>query len=218
MRRSSMAIVAVATLGLATLVHAQQRAPAPASSSGVNVGSLSCNVAGGAGFVFGSSKALSCIFTRTDGSGARYVGEVRRFGIDIGYTKEAQIVWLVFAPGNVAVGALAGSYAGPTVQGTVVVGAAANVLVGGNNGRSASSRSASKAASASAWLAAWPNRPEARQVVPGSSMRPVFMLACFATACAYAQRANAEGTGGNSSRVSKCRAMPWPNRPRPIST
>jgi hypothetical protein len=135
MRRSSLAIVAIATLGLATLVHAQQRAPAPASSMGVNVGSLSCNVAGGVGFVFGSSKALNCIFTRTDGSGEHYVGEVRRFGIDIGYTQEAQIVWLVFAPGNVGKGALAGSYAGPTVQGTVVVGGAVNVLVGGNNGQ-----------------------------------------------------------------------------------
>lgn len=135
MRRSSLAIVAIATLGLATLVHAQQRGHTPASSPGVNVGSLSCNVAGGAGFVFGSSKALGCIFTRTDGSGERYVGEVRRFGIDIGYTQEAQIVWLVFAPGNVGAGALAGNYAGPTVQGTVVVGAAANVLAGGNNGQ-----------------------------------------------------------------------------------
>ena len=119
MRRSSLAVVVIATLGLATLVHAQQRPSAPAASKGVNIGSLSCNVAGGAGFVFGSSKALGCIFTRTDGSGERYVGEVRRFGIDIGYTQEAQIVWLVFGPGNVAAGALAGSYAGPTVHWTI---------------------------------------------------------------------------------------------------
>ena len=136
MRRSSLAIVATAALALGTLVvHAQQRDSAPASSKGVNIGSLTCKVAGGSGFVFGSTKALSCIFTRTDGSGERYVGDVRRFGIDIGYTEEAQIVWLVFAPGNVTPGALAGSYAGATVQGTVVVGAAANILVGGNNGQ-----------------------------------------------------------------------------------
>jgi uncharacterized protein DUF992 len=136
MRRSSLAFVALAALSLGALVvHAQQRASAPASSKGVNVGSLSCNVAGGTGLVFGSTKALSCIFTRTDGSGERYVGEVRRFGIDIGYTQEAQIVWLVFAPGNVSRGALAGKYAGPTVQGAVGVGAAANVLVGGNDGQ-----------------------------------------------------------------------------------
>jgi hypothetical protein len=136
MRRSSLALIALAVLGLGTLVvHAQQRAATPASSKGVNVGSLSCTVAGGTGFVFGSTKALSCIFTRTNGSGERYVGEVKRFGIDIGYTQEAQIVWLVFAPGNMAPGALAGNYAGATVQGTVGLGAAANVLVGGNNGQ-----------------------------------------------------------------------------------
>ena len=133
MRRSSLAFVGLAALTLGTLVaHAQQRASAPAPTKGVNVGSLSCTVAGGTGFVFGSTKALSCIFTRTDGSGERYVGEVRRFGIDIGYTQEAQIVWLVFAPGNVTRGALAGNYAGATVQGTVGLGAVANVLVGGN--------------------------------------------------------------------------------------
>jgi hypothetical protein len=131
MRKSSVAVVAIATLGLATLVHAQQRASAP--SKGVNVGSLSCRVAGGAGFVFGSTKALNCIFTRSDGVAERYVGDIKRFGIDIGYTQEAQIVWLVFAPGNVADGALAGSYAGPTVQGSAVVGVAANALVGGSN-------------------------------------------------------------------------------------
>jgi hypothetical protein len=133
MRKSSLAVVAIGTLGLATLVHAQQRAPAPAPSKGVNVGSLSCKVAGGAGFVFGSTKALNCIFTRTDGVAERYVGDIKRFGVDIGYTQEAQIVWLVFAPGNIGAGVLAGSYAGPTVQGSVVVGAAANVLVGGSN-------------------------------------------------------------------------------------
>jgi hypothetical protein len=135
MSKSSLAVVGLAALTLGALVaHAQQRA-APASSKGVNVGSLSCTVAGGAGFIVGSTKALSCIFTRTNGSGERYVGDVKRFGIDIGYTQEAQIVWLVFAPGNVVPGALAGSYAGATVQGTVGVGAAANVLVGGNNGQ-----------------------------------------------------------------------------------
>src|SRR5215475_7081065 len=102
MSKSSLAFVGLAALTLGALVaHAQQRAAAPTSSKGVNVGSLSCTVAGGTGLIFGSTKALSCIFTRTNGSGERYVGEVKRFGIDIGYTQEAQIVWLVFAPGNV---------------------------------------------------------------------------------------------------------------------
>ena len=44
-------------------------AAGPASAgSGVNVGSLNCKVAGGSGFIFGSTKSLSCLFTRTDGT------------------------------------------------------------------------------------------------------------------------------------------------------
>jgi hypothetical protein len=103
------------------------------SQSGANIGTLTCNVAGGIGFVFGSSKDLSCLFTRTDGKAERYTGSIKRFGVDIGFTKEAQIVWLVFAPGNVAPGALSGSYGGATASATVGVGAGANVLLGGSN-------------------------------------------------------------------------------------
>ena len=103
------------------------------SQSGANVGTLTCNVAGGVGFVFGSSKELSCLFTRTDGKGERYTGSIKKFGVDIGFTKEAQIVWLVFAPGNIAPGALAGSYGGATASGKVGVGVGANVLLGGSN-------------------------------------------------------------------------------------
>jgi hypothetical protein len=103
------------------------------SQSGANVGSLTCNVAGGVGFIFGSSKDLSCLFTRTDGKAERYSGSIKKFGVDIGFTKEAQIVWLVLAPGNIAPGALSGSYGGATASGTVGVGVGANVLVGGSN-------------------------------------------------------------------------------------
>jgi hypothetical protein len=131
MRGSLLALFGAAGLCFGAAANAQQAAPA--GSKGVNVGSLSCNVAGGVGFVFGSSKGLNCIFTPTNGAGVHYVGEIKRFGIDIGYTKDAQIVWLVFAPGNISSGALAGSYGGVTVQGTVGVGAGANVLVGGSN-------------------------------------------------------------------------------------
>jgi len=103
------------------------------SQSGANVGSLTCTVAGGVGFVFGSSKELSCLFTRTDGKAERYTGSIQKFGIDIGFTKESQIVWLVFAPGSIAPGALSGSYGGATASGTVGAGIGANVLLGGSN-------------------------------------------------------------------------------------
>lgn len=106
---------------------------ATAGPAGVNAGSLSCNVAGGVGFIFGSSKELDCLFTGANGEGQRYGGRIKRFGIDIGFTKEAQILWLVVAPGSVESGALAGDYAGLTASATVGVGFGANVLIGGSN-------------------------------------------------------------------------------------
>ena len=139
MLRSILAAASAATLlvGVATYAHSQTPAtpgtPQAAGKSGANVGSLTCNVAGGVGFVFGSSKDLSCLFTRTDGIAERYTGTIKKFGVDIGFTKEAQIVWLVFAPGNIAPGSLAGAYAGATASATVGVGAGANVLVGGSS-------------------------------------------------------------------------------------
>lgn len=103
------------------------------SKGGVNAGSLTCTVAGGAGFIFGSSKALTCLFSRPDGTAERYTGTINKFGVDIGFTKEAQIVWLVFAPGAVARGALAGDYAGGTGGASVGMGVGANALIGGSN-------------------------------------------------------------------------------------
>lgn len=131
--------IAVATM-LAALATgcAQQQAAAPGAAQqsnrgGFNVGTMSCNVAGGVGFVFGSSRSMSCLFTRTDGTAERYQGTINRFGVDIGFTRESTIVWAVFAPGTLAPGALAGDYAGPTAQGTVGVGVGANVLLSGNS-------------------------------------------------------------------------------------
>jgi hypothetical protein len=136
MRNSVWAALGVASLLVGAPAFAQTpAAPGSASaakSSGVNVGSLECKVAGGMGFVFGSSKALDCLLVRTDGLAERYSGTIKRFGVDIGFTKEAHIVWLVFAPGQISKGALAGGYVGATAAATVGVGVGANVLVGGS--------------------------------------------------------------------------------------
>ncbi len=142
MRRSiSAALCAAATLVASTAAFAQTAAPAPAAAgtaaahgkSGVNVGSLSCTVAGGAGFIFGSSKALDCLLARTDGVAEHYQGTVKKFGVDIGFTKEAHIVWLVFAPGNISRGAIAGEYGGVSASAAVGLGVGANVLLGGSD-------------------------------------------------------------------------------------
>jgi hypothetical protein len=120
----------------ATSALAQQQASVSESRSsgfGVNLGSLNCRVAGGVGFVVGSSKDVDCQFLRPDGVAEHYVGSVNKFGVDIGFTTRSKVVWLVFAPGDVARGALSGSYGGATVSATVGLGVGANVLVGGSN-------------------------------------------------------------------------------------
>lgn len=105
----------------------------PAQAQGVQVGTLTCNVASGFGFVFGSSRAINCTFAPPGGPPQHYVGSIDRFGVDIGYLQGGVIIWTVVAPtANVAPGSLAGTYAGATASATVGVGLGANVLVGGS--------------------------------------------------------------------------------------
>jgi hypothetical protein len=106
----------------------------PAQADGkVNIGALSCHVSGGIGFIFGSSKDLSCVFKRTNGETERYHGEINKYGVDIGFTTESRIIWAVLAPGDVAPGALAGHYGGVTGEAEVGLGLGANVLLGGSS-------------------------------------------------------------------------------------
>src|SRR5215510_987677 len=124
----------IAAAALAAVLAGPFAAALPAEAgSGVNVGSLNCKVAGGSGFIFGSTKNLSCLFTRTDGKAERYHGVVKKYGVDLGFTEGAYMIWLVFAPGQVKKGALAGNYAGVQGAAAVGLGLGAHVLVGGSN-------------------------------------------------------------------------------------
>ena len=116
----------------AALISGAVALAAPAEAAGVKVGTLTCQVASGWGFIFGSSKDLRCSFSPSRGIPEHYVGTVSKFGVDIGYTSSAVIVWVVFAPTNgTKRGALEGGYAGATASATAGVGVGANVLVGG---------------------------------------------------------------------------------------
>src|SRR6201996_7715597 len=119
-------------LGVAAAAVALAAAPAAqAAPHGVRVGDLTCNVASGWGFIFGSSKDLHCTY-RGNGHAEHYVGSISKFGVDIGYTGGEVLVWGVFAPtSDMRQGALQGDYAGASAQATVGLGLGANVLVGG---------------------------------------------------------------------------------------
>ena len=127
MKNSARATTAAAALALLAL-----SAPASAAPHGVKVGVLTCHVASGWGFVFGSSRDLRCYFTPNRRGGERYAGSISKFGVDIGYTEGGQLIWAVFAPSSdVRRGALEGDYAGATAGLTIGVGLGAHALIGG---------------------------------------------------------------------------------------
>jgi hypothetical protein len=106
---------------------------ADAAPHGVKVGTLTCNVSSGWGFVFGSSKDLHCTFNgNASHPGEHYEGTINKFGVDIGYTSGGVLIWGVFAPSSdIRPGALQGDYAGATASAAIAVGLGANVLIGG---------------------------------------------------------------------------------------
>lgn len=127
MRNISRLAMSAAMLGAVAFA-----APAQASTSGVKVGTLTCGVASGWGFVFGSSKDLRCVFRQNNRHSVHYEGSISKFGVDIGYTEGGVLVWGVIAPtSDMRADALEGDYAGVSASATVGVGVGANVLVGG---------------------------------------------------------------------------------------
>ncbi len=123
-------ILASAAIAGTMLVAA---APAQAES-GVKVGTLTCNVAPGWGFVVGSSRRLKCVFSPTKYHAERYIGSISKFGVDIGYKNSATLIWAVFNPSDhLGPGALQGHYGGVTASATVGVGIGANALIGGSH-------------------------------------------------------------------------------------
>lgn len=126
MTRTLISALLAATLSLPAL------APAWAEG-GVNLGVLDCQVSGSVGYLIGSDKAMSCVFKRADGSSENYHGEIKRYGLDIGFTRDTRMFWGVVAPGNIARGALAGTYGGAGADVAAGLGVGANALFGGGN-------------------------------------------------------------------------------------
>lgn len=106
-----------------------------ASAESTAVGVLKCEVASGWGFVFGSSKDLRCVYSPASGTAVQhYTGEIKKFGVDIGYTKAGVILWAVLAPrANLEPGSLDGTYVGASAEVTAGAGLGANALIGGGN-------------------------------------------------------------------------------------
>jgi hypothetical protein len=119
--------------GLAGLALSALALSAAAQTAKVETGVLTCKVYGGAGFVFGSTKDLDCIFEGLSGGKERYHGSIDKYGLDLGFTGNTVMIWTVLAPSaDVPSGALAGNYGGVSAEATVGLGVGANALVGGS--------------------------------------------------------------------------------------
>src|SRR5690606_29179375 len=89
-RTKLMKLIAAAALALSLFAT-------PAMAESVQIGRLACEVAGGVGLIFGSSKDVTCRFYRDGRATETYHGEINKLGIDIGKTESTHIEWLVFA-------------------------------------------------------------------------------------------------------------------------
>jgi len=120
---SAMALAAAVALPSSSM--AQQRA---------RVGTLNCDISAGIGVIIASKKRVTCMFTPSArGPREVYVGNISKFGLDLGATSGGEMVWAVFAPSSRRFGALAGNYVGASAEATVGAGLGANALVGGSN-------------------------------------------------------------------------------------
>ena len=102
--------------------------------SGVQVGRLSCEVAPNVAFIIGSVREMTCTFAPAgQGRLTNYTGEIRRYGLDIGFNGKGKLLWNVFAAtAGVQPASLRGSYLGASGDASVGAGVGGNVLVGGS--------------------------------------------------------------------------------------
>jgi hypothetical protein len=123
MKRYLFAAVALAaSIALSGAAQAQR----------VQVGSLECYSPGSTSFIVGSITHFDCRFTPADrGEVEFYTGVVRRIGLDIGFTAETRLAWLVWAATPYRRGVLAGAYVGVSAGASAGIGLGANALIGG---------------------------------------------------------------------------------------
>jgi hypothetical protein len=101
----------------------------------VEVGGLNCTSPGAAGMGIGAVFNLNCVFVPSlGGRPQRYLATLRRVGVDLGYSQNVGLGWVVVAPtAVVGPGELAGSYGGVSAGATFGVGLGGNALIGGSN-------------------------------------------------------------------------------------
>jgi hypothetical protein len=122
-------------VGLVAAIAAAFSLGTAQAQSGVKAGYLNCQVAGSVSFIFGSSRNVSCLYRPAGAQRIdRYRGEIKKFGVDIGFYGNGVMVWAVIAPtSDIGPGALSGDYGGVSADVAAGYGVGANALVGGGH-------------------------------------------------------------------------------------
>jgi hypothetical protein len=99
----------------------------------IRVGTLSCDVSAGVGFILVQKQTLACVFKPDNGRPLfRYKEQIAEYGVALGGVEKGHLIWgVIAATAGIQPGDLAGEYAGAGAEATAGVGLGANVLVGG---------------------------------------------------------------------------------------
>lgn len=126
MRLSTLSIAtAIAALG-ASIAGANAMPP-------MRAGILQCQGGQNVGFVVGSVTSFECVFQSEGRRPEPYIATVRRYGVDLGFTEQTRLAWVVNAPtSRLGRGELAGNYGGVGANASIGVGFGGNFLVGGS--------------------------------------------------------------------------------------
>lgn len=102
-----------------------------AQAEGVKLGTLTCQIEGGAGLIIGSSRTGECVYRNNAGKTKKYTAEFSRLGVDIGVTGNKTLVWAVFGVEGKSNGGLTGTYTGINAEASAIIGVGVNALIGG---------------------------------------------------------------------------------------
>jgi len=132
---ATAAALALAGMGVAKAADLTTAPVFEDGRNGVRIGTLECDINSGLGYIIGSAKEVACTFRPYRAPAEQYNGNIKKLGIDLGWTKQGKLIWAVFAPtAGYHRGSLGGLYLGATAEATIVGGVGANVLFGGTRG------------------------------------------------------------------------------------
>lgn len=136
-----VASLAVAGAVLSTAGCVQDNAEAANArmrNSQLYIGALTCEIAGGTGYLVASIRRMDCVFQPMSGGSQAYEGELRGFGLELGYTKPMKMLWKVYTVGsNHGATAVAGTFVGEAAGATASRSVGGDWVYGGQDGAAA---------------------------------------------------------------------------------